>query len=221
MCKSHIVASGIHRQNISSNNTINLVAPNLSSNGSYNLVFPNNSGSKNQLLQSGGDGTLNWVTPDSYYQIFGNVVTSGDYRTSNTDIIELSNFTITYTPSIIHSSVFIQYKVPYEASIQSDQRISFIIKKSINDGPEIDVQIDGKLGPKNATGGMRNIYISNILDINKNLIGNIIKYKLYYKLESEVTSFDPDTNYITIKQGGVYLDNVDNYGSYILKEFNN
>ena len=219
--KSNITSEKfVLRDNIS-NNTISLLAPDLSSKSSYNLVFPNNYGNKNQLLESNGDGTLKWVTKDSYEQIFGNIITSGDYRTSNTSIIELSNFTTSYIPSITNSSVFLEYKIPYEASIQSDQRISFIITKSINDGPEINIQIDGNLGPKNATGGMRNIYISNLLDINNNLIDSSIKYKIYYKLESEITSFDPDTDYTTIKKAGVCLDTTENYGSFFLKEFSN
>ncbi|MHC5088747.1 MAG: hypothetical protein ACYSOT_03960, partial [Planctomycetota bacterium] len=210
----------IIKDNISSN-TITLVAPNLTATSSYTLTLPPNDGEDKQFLQTDGDGTLSWVTPDNSQQLFGNIITSGDYTTSNITEKYLTPFDISYTTTLADSSVFIQYKVPYEASIQADQRISFIIKKSVNQGPETTVQTDGNLGPRNATGGMRNIYISNLFETNTGSIGDNIVYKLYSQLESNVTALDPLTEYATVRKAGVSFDTSGNYGSYMFKEFSN
>jgi hypothetical protein len=153
--------------------------------------------------------------------MFGNIITSGDYTTSNTAEKYLASFDISYTTTLANSSVFLQYKVPYEASIQADQRISFIIRKSVNQGTETTVQTDGNLGPRNATGGMRNIYISNLFETNTGNIGDNIVYKLYSQLESNVTALDPLTGYASVKTTGVIFDTSGNYGSYMFKEFAN
>ena len=201
-----------------SSNTVSLVAPDLSSESSYTLTLPSSDGEDKQFLQTDGAGNLSWVTPESTQQMKGNVITSGNYLTSTTDDISLNNFSVTYTPTLADSSVFLQYKIPYEASIQADQRISFIIKKSVDNGTETLVQKDSLLGPKNATGGMRNLYISNIYDTNTNLIGNTVTYNIYSKLESEVTATDSNGN---TKTAGVVLDGTDNFGSFMLNEFAN
>ena len=201
-----------------SSNTVSLVAPDLSSESSYTLTLPSSDGEDKQFLQTDGAGNLSWVTPDSTQQMKGNVITSGNYLTSTTDDISLNNFSVTYTPTLADSSVFLQYKIPYEASIQADQRISFIIKKSVDNGSETLVQKDSLLGPKNATGGMRNLYISNIYDTNTNLVGNTVTYNIYSKLESEVTATDNNGN---TKTAGVVLDGTDNFGSFMLNEFAN
>jgi hypothetical protein len=199
-------------------NSIVLAAPELSS-GSYTLTLPSNDGHNKQILQTNGSGTLSWVTPDNSQQMFGNIITYGVFTTSNTAEQHLSPFDVSYTTSLSNSSVFLQYKVPYEASIQADQRISFIIKKFINNEAETTVQTDGNLGPRNATGGMRNIYISNLFETNTGNVGDNIVYKLYSKLESNVTAVDPLTGYA--RKAGVRFDTSGNYGSYMFKEFAN
>jgi hypothetical protein len=52
-----------------SSNTITLVAPNLTGTSSYTLTLPPNDGQDKQLLQTDGDGTLSWVTPDDSQQL--------------------------------------------------------------------------------------------------------------------------------------------------------
>ena len=198
-------------------NSIELVAPDLSS-GSYTLTLPGTDGIAEQFLQTDGNGILSWVTPDDVKTIKGNIINTADYTTSTASSIPLDAFEISYTPTIENSTVMLQHKIPYESSIHANQRIRFTIKKSVNGGIGIPLVANDILGPNNATGGTRGIYISNVISTTSSSIGDTVTFTIYAKLDSATTAVDTNGN---TRKAGVRTGTEYGVGSVMLTEFKN
>ena len=199
-----------------SSNTITLVAPDLSS-GSYTLTLPGTDGITNQFLQTNGSGTLSWVTPDDAKTIKANVIDTADYTTETDNEMSLSDYTISYTTTIQPSSVMLQHKIPYESSIHANQRIKFKITKNVN-GITSNIGYPDVLGPNNATGGTRGIYISNIIDETDESIGTTVTFNISAQLTTNTTAVD--SNGVT-RQTGVRAGPDYGVGTVMLTEFKN
>ena len=126
---SNITTTELLVKDTNSTNKVSLLAPDLSS--SYTITLPNNKGTLGQYLQTDGNGLLNWTSDSGIVQIKGNNVINGEYMTSYTNWIHLTSFDVSYVPIYNNSSIYLQYKIPYESSLQSNQRISFRIKRNI------------------------------------------------------------------------------------------
>ena len=94
-----------------------------------------------------------------------------------------SAYNVTVTPTTATSKFFIQYKINYRCSWESDQRISFKITKTVSGDSEDTLLIrDNNLGLANAGGPFHGVWCSNYLDTVSTTTN--VTYKLYYKLES-------------------------------------
>ena len=200
-----------------SGNKITLVAPDLSSTSSYTLTLPPNDGVPDQFLQTDGSGTLSWVTPDDTKTIKSNVINTADYTTTTSSSIPLHAFEISYTPTTENSTVMLQHKIPYESSIHANQRINFKIEKSVNGGPATQLAED-ILGPNNATGGTRGIYISNIISTTTSSVGDTVTFTISAKLDAATTALDTNGN---TRKAGVRAGTNYGVGSVMLTEFKN
>ena len=196
-------------------NTITLVAPGLDN--PYTLTLPRSEGSEKQLLQTDGSGNLSWESPIVAHQIKSGTVNGNncDYRTNDTKERHLYGFDVSINLALNHSSNEIVYRFPYEASLQANQRISFTVKKLVNGEIIGNINSDKLLGPKNATGGMRNVYSLILNDTNMLRKGNTIEYRIFSNLETEVTSKDSGGNNRII---GVDLS-TDDVGIYRVAEY--
>ena len=197
-------------------NSIELVAPDLS--GSYTLTLPGSHGIAEQFLQTNGSGILSWVTPDDSKTIKANIINTADYTTSTASSIPLDAFEISYTPTIEKSTVMLQHKIPYESSIHANQRIRFTIEKSVNGGAPITLVGDDILGPNNATGGTRGIYISNVISTTISSIGDTVTFIISAQLTANTTAVDTDGN---TRTAGVRTGPDYGVGTVMLTEFKN
>ncbi len=112
----------------------------------------------------------------------------------------------------------LQHKIPYESSIHANQRIRFTIEKSVNGGAPITLVGDDILGPNNATGGTRGIYISNVISTTSSSIGDTVTFTISAKLDNPTTAVDTDGN---TRKAGVRTGTDYGVGSVMLTEFKN
>jgi hypothetical protein len=202
-------------------NTITLNAPSLS-NGSFSLTLPNNDGEFGQVMYSDGNGNLNWYTLDVPLHNFAGKISVVDYRTSNVVPVHLTDYDLAYQHQGVYSNeaVHIQYSIPYETSIQADQRISFELRKSTDNFSSSNIAVGkhGLIGTRNATGGLSGVHRADFIDTNlTSTPGDLIKYRLYSILESNVTATDSNG---TLRTAGVRVDE-EKFGYYHLTQFRN
>jgi acyl-[acyl carrier protein]--UDP-N-acetylglucosamine O-acyltransferase len=198
-------------------NSIELVAPDLS-NGSYKLTLPSNDGDANQILQTNGSGILTWITPDSSKTLKANVINNVDSTTSLDAEIQLPEYTMSYNTAVESSTVLLQHKIPYESSIHANQRIKFKVSKTVGSDPSIDIGYPDILGPNNATGGTRGIYISNIINETIAPIGTLVTFTISSQLTANTTAIDSSGN---VRKAGARTGSDYGIGSVMLTEFIN
>ena len=120
------------------------------------------------------------------YTNLTNVLSQG---TGEVFIAAGSAYNVTVAPTTATSKFFIQYKINYRCSWESDQRISFKITKTVSGDSEDTLLIrDNNLGLANAGGPFHGVWCSNYLDTVSATTN--VTYKLYYKLESANSEYD-------------------------------
>jgi len=117
------------------------------------------------------------------------------------------------------STVLLQHKIPYESSIHANQRIKFKITKTVGNNSPIDIGYPDILGPNNATGGTRGIYISNIINEETNSpIGTLVTFTISSQLTANTTAVDSSGN---VRKAGARTGSDYGIGSVMLTEFIN
>ena len=111
----------------------------------------------------------------------------------------------------------LQHKIPYESSIHANQRIKFKITKIVGEITS-NIGYPDILGPNNATGGTRGIYISNIIDETDESIGTTVTFNISAQLTANTTAVD---TYANTRKAGVRTGTDYGVGSVMLTEFKN
>ena len=111
----------------------------------------------------------------------------------------------------------LQHKIPYESSIHANQRIKFKITKTVG-GITTNIGYPDVLGPNNATGGTRGIYISNIIDETNESIGTTVTFNISAQLTANTTAVDSNGE---PRKAGVRAGTDYGVGTVMLTEFRN
>ncbi len=125
---------------------------------------------------------------------------------------------MSYNTTLATSTVMLEHKIPYESSIHANQRIKFKITKTVGNNLPIDIGYPDILGPNNATGGTRGIYISNIINETIASIGTLVTFTISSQLTANTTAVDSSGN---VRKAGARTGSGYGIGSVMLTEFIN